>query len=265
VGTLNVINLDDYEQVAFARDQQLGLDIYREGLSSNSVFYKFLSYFRVLNIKCSSGGAHISWINNNIHKICDYAINTINELKNEGIIDFGDRLYRSGRCAIAHASLQSSQPIADADNYDDYIRISRELPIAKALAKIFICEELNVPSRFQAFKISLLKKFRAFFGEHIVNTVISNVIALPNSIFPRIPKISFRLYDNARDFYSLSSLSCLDFKVKSYGKGNMTLSNSSQDWPLHTKLIIDFSKQEIKFNVLKVRLDEEHDKFNEEF
>jgi hypothetical protein len=41
----NGIHLDDYEQVAFQHEQKLALGLYREGISSNSDFYKFLSYF----------------------------------------------------------------------------------------------------------------------------------------------------------------------------------------------------------------------------
>jgi len=96
----------------------------------------------------------MSWINNNIHKIGnDHIINTINKLKKNGVMDLGELLYISGRCAIAHASLQSGEPIADPDSHDDQIRIARDLPIAKALAGIFIREELNIPDRFQFRKI----------------------------------------------------------------------------------------------------------------
>jgi hypothetical protein len=151
---LSVLNLDDYKQIAFSRDQQIALGIYRQGVSSNSIFYAFLCYSKVINIKCLGRKAHMSWINNNIHKISnDNIINTINKLKKNGIVDIGEHLYMSGRCAIAHASLQSGEPIADADNYDDQIRIARDLPIAKALARVFICEELNVPDGFQFRKI----------------------------------------------------------------------------------------------------------------
>jgi hypothetical protein len=147
---LSVINLDGYKQIAFTRDQQLALGIYRQGVSSNSIFYGFLSYSKVLNIKCPTGKDHKIWINNKIHKIRNgYIINIIDKLKKDGVVDFGDHLYRSGRCAIAHASLQRGDPIADADSYDDHFRIARELPIAKALAGIFIREELNIPDRFQ--------------------------------------------------------------------------------------------------------------------
>jgi hypothetical protein len=148
------INLDGYKQIAFTRDQQLALGIYRQGVSSNSIFYGFLSYSKVINIKCSGRKAHMSWINNNIHKIGnDHIINTINKLKKNGVMDLGELLYISGRCAIAHASLQSGEPIADPDSHDDQIRIARDLPIAKALAGIFIREELNIPDRFQFRKI----------------------------------------------------------------------------------------------------------------
>ena len=254
---LNTIHLEDYEQVAFNNEQKLALGIYREGISSNSKFYEFLSYFKIINMKNHTSSAQENWINNNIHKLHS-SKKLLDELKKEGITNFGEHLYASGRCAIAHASLKSGDPIADADSYEDNNRISRELPLIKDLAEIFIQEELKVPDRFEAFRITLLKKFRELFGENLIEEVITQD-NINTKNFPKMPKISFRIYKESREFFSLEGL---NFEVILADKGIILLSNESQDWPLHTEFTIDFPMREVKFDVMNVKINKDHPKFD---
>ena len=46
-----------------------------------------------------------------------------------------DYLFRSGRCAIAHVK---NDPIADPDNPEDRLRLNKDLPIVKGLARYAI-------------------------------------------------------------------------------------------------------------------------------
>lgn len=138
----NCIDLDNYQQVAFDNNQKLALGIYREGLSSNSKFYAFLSYFKIINILYRTASDQINWINSNIGNLPNSTL--LQVLTKKGITDFGDQLYKSGRCAIAHACILTGDPIADADNINDIFRISEELPLIKEFANIFIRNELNV-------------------------------------------------------------------------------------------------------------------------
>jgi hypothetical protein len=137
---LNAINLKYYTQVAFNDEQKLALGIYKEGISSNSIFYKFLSFFKIINIRNGSGSDQEDWINNNITKLKNSKYQ-LEKLKDNEISNIGKYLYVSGRCAIAHAN---TQPVADANTFQDIQRISSDTFIIKELAEIFIKEELNV-------------------------------------------------------------------------------------------------------------------------
>jgi|Wag4MinimDraft_17_1082658.scaffolds.fasta_scaffold00192_3 hypothetical protein len=140
---LNVINLKYYKQVAFNDEQKLALGIYKEGISSNSIFYKFLSFFKIINIKNGTGSDQKEWINNNIKKLKN-SKTKVKKLKNNEISNIGKHLYESGRCAIAHAN---TQPVVDANKFQDIQRISSDTFIIKELAEIFIKEELNVKDK----------------------------------------------------------------------------------------------------------------------
>lgn len=148
----NSLYLDLYKQVASDDKQKLALGIYREGLSSDSSFYSFLCYFRIINMKYETGEDQIRWINTNVSTIKDER-NTVNYLSNQKIVDIGDHLYKSGRCAVAHASLYSGADIADPNNFEDNKRISRELPLIKELAELLVTRELKVPTRFEALEM----------------------------------------------------------------------------------------------------------------
>lgn len=62
-------------------------------------------------------------------------------------------------------------------------------------------------------------------GEGLVNEITAKEeIAI--SAFPKMPKMTFRIHDEPRKFYSLQNL---DFAVVSAGKGKVVLSNQLQD------------------------------------
>lgn len=140
----NGINLASYRQVAFDYEQKLALGFYKEGISSNSNFCKFLNFYKIINIKFHSGPDQKSWINANIGRISRHRAR-LQKMRKEGVSDFGDYLYNSCRCAIAHASIQSGDPIADVDTFDDNYRINVSLPVIQELAEVFIKHELGVP------------------------------------------------------------------------------------------------------------------------
>ncbi|MCK4233592.1 hypothetical protein KAU34_02250 [candidate division WOR-3 bacterium] len=140
----NVINLDYYEQIADSHLQKLGLGFFKEGISSKSNFYKFLSFFKIINIKYANGPEQKKWINKNIIGLTR-SRDKLNQLRKDGVTDFGEYLYHSGRCAIAHANIK---PIIDVDAYDHNYRINVSAPIMQELADIFLRKELGLPKRF---------------------------------------------------------------------------------------------------------------------
>ena len=125
------------------QNQSLAVAIYREALGINHETYKFLGFFKVLNINLK-GDAHAAWINKNISHLNHIAGNRVKDIqKNHS--DIGNYLYVQGRCAVAHAN---SPPIVDPDELEATHRINLDLPIIQQLAERFIEVELGLPRRY---------------------------------------------------------------------------------------------------------------------
>jgi hypothetical protein len=131
------------------RDQsgQLALSLFREGQSLRSVPYQFLSFFKVLNIKCPDrklkGGVNPlrNWIALNYEKVTSAkAKERIAEIKLSGQ-DVPDYIYQSCRCAIAHSN---TLPVVDPDNIEDIWRIRGDMILISGLAEHLIENELKI-------------------------------------------------------------------------------------------------------------------------
>ena len=148
------IDLVAYSQICSEDIQKLALGLYREGITSNSVFYSFLSYFKIITIKYPHQKQVVKWINDNIENIHGRP-DLINHLQNNKVGDIGQYLYSSGRCALAHADWQRKmrgEEVVNPNNYTDNMRIGKELPLIKELAEISIKNELSIPDYFEALK-----------------------------------------------------------------------------------------------------------------
>ncbi len=120
---------------------RIALALYREAVSVQNTPYEFLGYFKIINVCYSTGRDQITWINNTIPHLTDKKANDrISELPTPAN-DIGDYLYRSGRCAVAHAS---TSPVVDPDNPKDVFRLSADMPVARALAEYLIENELGI-------------------------------------------------------------------------------------------------------------------------
>ena len=122
---------------------RLATAIYREAKSVRNTLYEFLSYFKIINIVYHNGPLQKEWINNTISQLSDKkALDRIVQLKSLGLeSDIGTYLYESGRCAVAHAGVD---PIVDPDNPNDFLRLSADMPVAKALAEYLMVNELGL-------------------------------------------------------------------------------------------------------------------------
>lgn len=125
---------------------QIALALYREGLTINSVPFAFLSYFKVLNILWKD--KYIGGVNELVEGIRSLLPKLEDDLAKERLVDLKKNepdvpkyLYKSGRCAIAHAH---SDPIVDPDDVQEIRRLSSDLPIIKEIAEIIIGEVLRV-------------------------------------------------------------------------------------------------------------------------
>lgn len=131
------------------QDAELALALFREGLSVNSPPFGFLSLFKILNIRHSSGSAQERWINDHLANICfQPAVARLREIQAKHS-DVGHYMYVQGRCAVAHAS---SSPLVNPDNYSDRRRLESDLPLMRELATLFIERELGVLSESSFYK-----------------------------------------------------------------------------------------------------------------
>jgi hypothetical protein len=148
---LNVIDLTCYQQVATNKIQKLALGFYREGMTSNSVFYSFLSYYKVIMTSYPTKGKSSTWINSNIDKIRKRT-DIVNRLLDQKVRNIGEYFYISGRCALAHCDFKKGKPVVDPNSFSDYMRIASEVPLIKELAELLITQILRVPTWGDALK-----------------------------------------------------------------------------------------------------------------
>ncbi len=124
---------------------KLALALYREGLSVNLVPYKVLGFFKVINIICDKGPAQIQWIKDNLQYVTDkHAMARIATLQRTEP-DVASYLYKSGRCAVAHAFDQNNA--VNPDDPADLIRLHNDLAVIRELARVAIEHTFGVKSR----------------------------------------------------------------------------------------------------------------------
>lgn len=136
-----------YREIEKDPKARLAIALYREARTVNSIPLSFLSYFKILNVfwqdKYQKGkNKIIEGIREILPHIKDNsARERINELEKQKK-DVPEYLYRSGRCAVAHAY---SVPIVDPDEVKDQRRLSQDIWIIKAIAEFLIETNLKVP------------------------------------------------------------------------------------------------------------------------
>lgn len=120
------------------------LAFWREGKRLDEVHrsYAYLSFYKVIESQFRDGRDRGRWIVANIDKLTDRAAKRVAELRAAGI-DVASHLFESGRCAVAHASLEGE--IIDPDIPADRKRLSADLVVIEELARVFIRDELGVP------------------------------------------------------------------------------------------------------------------------
>lgn len=129
------------EQPKLDAKARIALALYREAMSTESIPYKFLGYFKILNVLHGKGSQQILWINKTLSLLSDSRSRERISILEKSQSDIGRYLYESGRCAVAHASVE---PIVDPDDANDLFRLSADLPLVRALAEYLIETELEV-------------------------------------------------------------------------------------------------------------------------
>jgi hypothetical protein len=205
--------LDENDELSFPTDRkaQKALALYRETLNQDNIFYKFLGFARILNLKCNDGG--VQWINDNVKDIQFFrnieAYNAFKKLDQElkkynKHSTLGEYLYKSGRCAIAHTNNEIS---VNPDNPEDEKRIRNEVPIMKEIARQFMEKEYKIktPETIYREHNYELKGFGELLGWSTLEKLRKNVdvVRLDEEIsqvfINEISDISIRLRDQTDD------------------------------------------------------------------
>lgn len=125
---------------------KLAVALYREARSLDSVPFRFLSYFKILNIfwndrKENGENSLVVGLRKSLsaltEKNCRDRIRELEE--REG--DVADYLYKSGRCAVAHAF---TDPIVDPDDVTDLHRLSEDLWLMQNLTAHLIEKKYEI-------------------------------------------------------------------------------------------------------------------------
>jgi len=130
---------------------RMALAFLREGRRLEHVYapYSFLSYFKVLESQLPTAKDRVDWIRRNLDLVTDErAVGRIQALRGQGL-DVADHLWKSGRCAVAHASV--GREIVDPDLPADRRRIAEDLDVVAALADRYIRVDGGVPNEMDLY------------------------------------------------------------------------------------------------------------------
>jgi hypothetical protein len=217
---------------------KLALALYREGLSVNLTPYKFLGFFKVINIIRDKGDEQKKWIRDNLQHVADQKAKTRIAAIQSAEPDLANYLYKSGRCAVAHAFDQSN--VVNPDDPGDLIRLEEDLPVIRELARIAIEREFGVKSTqdFDREHLYELAGFRAMFGDALVGRIKTGE-ELPPVDVP-IPKtLAFRLRDRER----LDLFESMDAAVEDVRRGCVRLCLRSRCQRLVAFVTLDFGSE----------------------
>ena len=110
----------------------------------------FLSYFKILNIFWEDKYRNINGVRTNeiVEGLRSIVPNLSDCLAKERLMnlqaeqeDIGTYLYKSCRCAVAHAN---SSPVVDPDDMQDIRRLSADIWIVKAIAEELISKKFGL-------------------------------------------------------------------------------------------------------------------------
>jgi hypothetical protein len=179
---------------------KLALAFYREGLSLNSVPYRFLGYWKIVSLLFGDGSEQQkAWLLTALGQPNEFrAVQRLSELKATGAtLDqiVTNHLYGSRRCAVAHATGQTINPDDPTQEAD----VAKDLPLIKAIGEYAIEHEFGIKSQSTIYEEHLyeLLGFKEMLGEHVVETLKRADTLLP-TLVPSLPMIDVRIEGKAQ-------------------------------------------------------------------
>jgi hypothetical protein len=240
------------------KDQKLALALYRDGLGVNNDFYRFLNFYKIINIGHAAGSEQMGWINSNIPQLrsrnswtAHAALERLEKLQATES-DVGKYLYVQGRSAIAHAY---SQPIRDPDVSSDRATIARDLYLVRALAEIFIEQELGVPSMGKIWREHLyeLAGFKSLFGDALIQR-IKRLEDVDPADFPTIPPLTVSLKEKS----PYQALQNLKLEVKACKEGKVILVADAGPQTAQAAIVLDFPNESLELALESLGIDRKH-------
>ena len=177
------------------RRSELCLGLYREALNLDNIAYRFLTFFKIINVLHQRGDEQIRWINAALPKLRNHEVAERLEQLQPTEPDVGKYLYGSGRCAVAHAF---GSFVADPDDPADTERFHADSPVIQALAEHLIEHELLIKSADTVRREHLfeLEGFRRLFGPALAAR-LKDRAPVSVSELPVLPSFSIQVRDRA--------------------------------------------------------------------
>ncbi|MDD4872327.1 MAG: hypothetical protein PHR77_17385 [Kiritimatiellae bacterium] len=220
---------------------RLAIALYREAQATEMIPFKFLGFFKILNIVHDKSEKQINWINNALSNIKDIkATKRLKELQKANE-DIGKYLYASGRCAVAHAF---SGMVVDPDLAEDMMRLHKDTPLIRSLVEYFIETELSLKS-FETFRREHLYELDGFANLLDPVTVKRLKDALPviQNLTGLFPKMTVTL--RGHTFPEFSGLSIISIKQDA---SILCLALESEDKLCLLALQLDFKEWRLIFD-----------------
>lgn len=240
-------------------DQRLALALYRDALASNTDFYRFLNFYKIINIRYHYGADQKAWIDTNLTKVGPRQMKSksrADELLGAGK-KIGEYLYEQGRCAIAHASYSTGEAIRDPDDPKDRREITKDLDLMQELAQVFMEDELGIASMATVWKQHLyeLAGFKELFGNDLSERLAKGE-SVPLSSLPSLPMMDLRLSDRP----PYPSLTGLSFLLRGCEAGRVFLMN--EEAPVRAALLLDFPGERLTLVLEALTIDASHSRYS---
>lgn len=253
----------DFEHLVCPRreEQRLALALYRDALCCNNVFYQFLNFSKIINIRHARGPGQVAWINAALARVgwrVHSSKSRLDALQSAGT-DVGDYLYAQGRCAIAHAGFTTGEPIRDPDRPADRMAIMQDLDLMQELAEILIEDDLGVESVSTTWRRHLyeLAGFKKLLGDGVVARLAARE-NVPTKEFPILPALSLGL----KRKLPYGALQNLRFSVKECVAGVVLVVAPAE--PLQVALVLDFPSETATLALESFAFDRDHESYSKE-
>lgn len=113
----------------------LALSFYREGASSSSPYYAFLSFYKVVYLPGEKSQKVKDWIKTESPKMRNFQELDQKELNGTYAGEVERYIRKSSRNAMAHVDLEGTEKVLDPDNLDDQKKIRGDLNFIRELAR----------------------------------------------------------------------------------------------------------------------------------